>query len=141
MATQVNAIIQMTGTGLYIGATGIETGFLTINNGVISSEILSGLDVPFSSNIVVVGNYQNKLSSYSALKIQNGKVGIGVYPAEPVSSLQVYGGITTDAISGVPHNFTNSSLSNLNTNINKWCFSFLFFDNWNEHHIQLRKLV
>ena len=53
------------------------------------------------------------MSSSTDLEIQNGKVGIGVYPSEPTSALQVIGGINTDSISGSSENFTNSTISNM----------------------------
>ena len=58
------------------------------------------------------------MSSSSALEIQNGKVGIGVYPTEPSSALQVIGGINTDSISGSSQNFTNSTITPLRELLN-----------------------
>ena len=113
--------IEINGGNLYLNTknsikTNYNTGFLTVDdNGVIGTETLSGLDIPLNSNLVAVGNSSNKMSSSTALEIQNGKIGIGVYPSVPTSALQVIGGINTDSISGVGQNFTNSTLSNLNT--------------------------
>ena len=108
--------IDITGGVLKLSASGIGNGFLTYDaSGNLSTEVLSGLDVPLSANLVAVGNSSNKMSSSSSLEIQNGKVGIGVYPSEPSSALQVIGGINTDSISGSSENFTNSTITNLNT--------------------------